>query len=79
MIWLVVIVGMVVIVLVALALGFDNPPKSAVSYRTMVELHDIRRRFDAAQVKSELRRDGADARRALRDELDGLDSRRRQR
>jgi hypothetical protein len=43
------------------------------SYQAMVELHRIRRRFDVAQLKSELRRDGADARRALRAELDKLD------
>ncbi len=75
MIWLVVIVGVVVVVLVALALGYDNAQKSAVSYRTMVELHDVHRRFDVAQVKSELRRDGADARRVLRGELRRLDER----
>jgi hypothetical protein len=42
-------------------------------YRALVELHRIRRRFDVAQLNSELRRDGADVRRALRAELDKRD------
>lgn len=42
-------------------------------YRAMVGLHRIRCRFDMAQLKNELRRDAADARRALRAELNKRD------
>jgi hypothetical protein len=47
-------------------------------YQAMVELHRIRRRFDVSQFKSEVRRDAADARRELRDELSEMDRRGRQ-
>jgi predicted transcriptional regulator len=53
-----------------------RPSADVQTYRTLVELHRIRRRFDVAQLKSELRRDAADARRALRAELARLDGRR---
>ena len=75
--WLFVAIAVAVIVLalVAVALNCDRSPKSAASYETMVELHAVRRLFDVAQVKSELKRDAADARRELRAELDGLNKR----
>jgi hypothetical protein len=44
----------------------------ASDYRADVELHRIRRRLEVAQLRFELRRDGADARRALRADLRGL-------
>lgn len=81
MIWLLpaLMVAAVVVALVALWLDGGESPKSAASYRAQVELHAVHRRFDVAQAKSEIRRDAADARRELRDELDGLSRRRRQR
>jgi uncharacterized membrane protein len=71
-IWLVVIL-VVVVVLVVLALAGGHSQQSAASYQTRVELHAVHRRFDVGQLKSELRRDAADARRALRAELNKLD------
>jgi hypothetical protein len=57
----------------------SQPPQDKVSYRVLVDLHAIRRRFDLARFKADVRRDGADARRELRAELERLDKRRRQR
>jgi hypothetical protein len=64
-----VVVGLVIVLTQC---GQSAPPDRR-TYETLVELHRIRRRFDVAQLKSELRRDGADARRVLRAELDELD------
>lgn len=50
---------------------------SVADYRTMVELHAIRRRFDVAWFKLALKRDVADARRRLHAELDEIDRRER--
>jgi uncharacterized membrane protein (DUF106 family) len=73
-IWLFVVV--VVLVLVALAIYCARSQTGVTSYETMVELHAVQRRFDVAQTKAELRRDAADARRCLRDELDRCERRR---
>jgi hypothetical protein len=74
MMWLVIVV--VVVVVIALVLGRHHPPQGAESYRVMVDLHAIHRRFDVAHYKFVLRRDAADARRELRRELRKLDKRR---
>lgn len=55
-----------------------NPNPDEGAYRVMVALHVIRRRFDVSQFKVELRRDAADRRRQLRDELNELHKRERQ-
>ncbi len=47
------------------------------TYQVMVALHAVRRRFDVSQFKVELRRDAADRRRQLRDELNELDKQER--
>lgn len=47
--------------------------------RMLVEMHAIRRRFDVACFKSALKRDMADARRALQAEMDEVDRQGRQR
>lgn len=52
---------------------------NATDYRTMVELHAIRRRFDVACFASALKRDMADARRRLQAEMDEVDRQGRQR
>ncbi len=70
MIWLV--IAVVVVVLAVLMLAYDNAPANPTDYQARVELHAVRRRFEVAQVKHETRGDTADARRRLRDELDGL-------
>lgn len=46
---------------------------NVTDYRTMVELHAIRRRFDVTWFKLALKRDMADARRALHTEMDELE------
>lgn len=74
LIWLLAAI-VVAVVVVAVWLDCARSQKSVTRYETMVELHAVRRRFDVAQVKSELRRDAATARRELRDELDGLHKR----
>jgi hypothetical protein len=51
--------------LVLLSLRGSRFERSRLTYQVMVDLHAIRRRFDLAHFKFELRRDGADARRAL--------------
>lgn len=78
MIWLLLIVMVAVVVVAVVAAGLDcaRSPKSTASYETIVELHAVQRRFDVTQTKAELRRDAANARRHLRDELDGLERRR---
>lgn len=50
---------------------------SPADYQVMVELHTIRRRFDLALFKLELKRKAAEARRNLRAELHELDQRER--
>jgi hypothetical protein len=68
------LVALVVVGLVVLLSRRDRQSTpEPLDYQTLVELHRIRRRFDVAQLKSELRRNAADARRALRTELDKLD------
>jgi hypothetical protein len=74
MIWLV-IVTVVVLLAIAVATGFHDGPPDAATYRTAIDLHAIQRRQEVAQVKSEVRRDAADARRELRAELDELSRR----
>jgi hypothetical protein len=70
MIWL---LGLAVVVLVAaLVLGRPPVPPDPARYRTMVELHGIRKRQEVAQVKHEIRRDAAVTRRELREELGSL-------
>jgi hypothetical protein len=69
MIWLILVV-IIVVVLAVLILSSRNSPSDAANYQTMVELYAIRRRGEVAQFKTGVRRDAADARRALRVELD---------
>lgn len=68
----------VVALLVALALHRREPPQDKVSYRVLVDLHAIRRCFDLARYKFDVRRDAADARCELHAELRKLDERERQ-
>jgi hypothetical protein len=79
-IWLLlgVVVAVVVVALVVVALDGGRSPRSAASYQARVELHGIRTRQEAAQLKSEIDRDAAQARRELRAELYGLSKRERQ-
>jgi hypothetical protein len=72
LIWLLLALVLVGLVLLHNRRSRQATPDGGV-YWAMVELHRIRRRFDVAQLKFELRRDGADARRVLRAELDKLD------
>lgn len=76
MIWLLVL-AVVVVLAWALALGCAPAPPDPAHYRTMVELHGIRKRQEVAQVKHEIRRDAAVARRELREELGSLARRER--
>jgi hypothetical protein len=69
--WLV--VGLLVVWLVVRSRRGRPPAPDRLDYQAMVELHRIRRRFHVAQLKSELRADAADARRALRAALHKLD------
>jgi hypothetical protein len=67
MIWLLLVI--VVVLAIALVVGCRDAPPNAAAYRAAVDLHAIRRRQEVAQVKREVRRDVADARRELRAEL----------
>ena len=71
LIWLV--VGLVVAWLVVRSRRGRQSTPDRLDYQAMVELHRIRRRFDVAQLKSEIRADAADARRVLRAALHKLD------
>jgi hypothetical protein len=75
MIWLV--VGIVIVVVVLILAGSDAP-SGAGSYRGAVDMYGARKRQEVAQVKTDMRRDGAKARRELHDELDELNKRGRQ-
>lgn len=55
----------------------QRQPATAEDYQMIHDLYAIRRRFDVAWLEVGLRRDTADARRALRAELDKLDRRER--
>ena len=77
MIWLVIVVVAVLAIALAVAAGFHDAPPDAAAYRAAVDLHAIRRRQEVAQVKGEVRRDGARARRELRHELSELNRRER--
>ena len=72
LIWLLVALVVVGLVMMLNGRSRQSTPDGGV-YRAMVDLHRIRRRFDVAQLKFESRRDGADARRELRAELDEFD------
>jgi hypothetical protein len=78
-IWLLlaVVVAVVVVALVVVARDDGQSPKNAASYQARVKLHGIRTRQEVAQIKSEIRRDAAQARRELRAELHGLSKRER--
>jgi hypothetical protein len=62
-----------VLVLLSVRRGRSKPNPRI--YRVMIELHAIRRRFDVAQFKVEVKRNAAYLRRELRDELNELDKR----
>ncbi|HEY4812690.1 MAG TPA: hypothetical protein VIH71_16710 [Solirubrobacteraceae bacterium] len=70
LVWLV--VGLVVGLVVCGRRRRQSEP-DPLDYQAMVELHRIRRRFDVALLRSEIRADAADARRVLRDALRKLD------
>jgi hypothetical protein len=78
MIWLVIVIVVVLVIALAIVFGFHDAPPDAAAYRAAVDLHAIHRRQEVAQVKSEVKRDAADARRELRDELGALKKRERQ-
>ena len=70
MAWLfVMLVVAVPIGLVLLSLRGSQSDGKRLTYQVAVHLHAIRRRFDLAQFNFELRRDAADARRALHADL----------
>ena len=73
MIWLLIVI--VVVLAIALTAGCRNSPPDAATYRAAVGLYAARKRREVAQFKGEVRRDGANARRALRTELDELNKR----
>jgi hypothetical protein len=75
MILLVVVIVVVLVVVVALVVGFHAGPPDAAIYRTVIDLHAIRRRQEVAQFKSDVRRDAATARRELRKELGEMNKR----
>jgi hypothetical protein len=60
-----------------LAWWHGKPKSDAASYQVIVALHLMRRRLHVSQFKVEVRRDAADLRRRLRDELRELDRRER--
>ncbi len=69
-------IGIVIAVPMLLMLfgGRDRQPHlDSRAYRVLVELHAIRRRFELAEHRFELRRDAAHARRALQADLRRLD------
>jgi hypothetical protein len=70
MIWLMALA--VVVLVTALILGRPSAPPDPAHYRTMVELHGIRKRQEVAQAKHEIRRDAALARREMGEELGSL-------
>jgi len=72
-------VALIVAALLVLHLRGRRPGRhmSVADYRTMVELHTIRRRFDVAWFKLALKRDVADAQLRLCAELDELERRER--
>ncbi len=80
MIWLLlaVVVAVVVVALVVVAFDGGQAPRNSASYQARVKLHGIRTRQEVAQLKGEIRRDSAQARRELRAELHGLSKRERQ-
>jgi hypothetical protein len=59
-------VAVILLFLYGFYLGFTDQ----TTYRAVVSLYDIRRRMQVAQLKTELRRDAADLRRALQRDLD---------
>lgn len=73
MIWLLIVI--VVVLAIALTAACRDAPPDAATYRAAVGLRAIRKRQEVAQFKSEVRRDGADARRTLRIELNELSKR----
>jgi hypothetical protein len=77
-IWLVIPAVVTVLVLCRLVwrCGTRTPDEDA--YQARVKLHGIRTRQEVAQIKSEIRRGAAQARRELRAELHGLSNRERQ-
>ena len=63
--------------LVLLSLRKSKTPETdRTPHQVIVGLYAIRRRLEVAQFKTDLRRDAAQARRALRDELNGRQRRR---
>ncbi len=74
MIWLlfVVVVILVLALVGTLAVKRRPTPPDAAYYRMAVDLHGIRRRQEVGQFKREVKRDAAQARRELREELGGL-------
>lgn len=74
MIWPLIVVAVILVLALvgALAVGRCTAPPDAAYYRIAVELHGIRRRHELAEFKREVKRDAAQARRELREELDSL-------
>ena len=60
-------IAVIVLFLYGFYLGFTS---DQTTHRTVVSLYDIRRRMEVAQLKTGLRRDAADLRRALQRDLD---------
>jgi hypothetical protein len=66
----VLLIGFVVVVLLVAALS--RPPRDPqAEANAQLELHRARRRLEVGQLKSEIKREAAQARRELREELYG--------
>lgn len=72
--------ALIVLVCIALARGHNRrqlPLTDDLSRRVMVSLHAVRTRLEVAELKHEIRRDAAQFRRELREQLDAPKKRRR--
>ncbi len=70
LLWVLVVFSVAVIVVFLCGLFCDGLASNKGTHRTVIRLYGIRRRMEAAQLKTELRRDAAYLRRALRRDLD---------
>jgi hypothetical protein len=71
--WLILLLALIVLVFLALRRAAnDRPPvvTDDLSRRVVVAIHAIRTRLEAAELRHELRRDAAQVRRDLRDQLE---------
>ncbi len=70
LLWVLAVFAVAVIVVFLCGLFCDGLASNKGTHRTVIRLYGIRRRMEVAQLKTELRRDSADLRRALQRDLD---------